>query len=534
MNPQINETRTGNKIGRVLLYVMFGFLLLISVAGVAICIWYKNTFDLEFKALLYVMSSPLQGTGAETVKEVITAGLPPMIAAAIVYVIAVLLIERKVSITNAKAAKWLKRAGALLCVFSLVFSLVFAVYSFRLPKYIALSGGETSFYEEYYVDPDSVKIVSEGKPKNLIYIYLESMESTYASVEEGGRQQENYMPYLTVMAKDNVSFTEKTDGNLGGFISPQGTGWTVAALLATSSGIPFSFPLGENGNNNMSKEKYFASGLTTLGDILHDKGYTQVFMCGSNIEFGGRDKYYIQHGSYDIYDLETARNNGDVPKDYHNGFWGFEDNILFDIAKRQITSLAAGDDPFNFTMLTVDAHHNAGYICDLCGDDYDYLAEKHAQTANVITCIDKQVAEFVDWCKMQPWYEDTVIVISGDHPRMDIYLVSRIPYAERTVYNCFINSAVEPAAGYETGRTWTAFDMFPSTLAAMGFEIRGERLGLGTNMFSGLPTLAEELGFDYLETEIQKFSAYYINEFCPELADRVVETEPVDTGVPAE
>ena len=525
MNQQTTEITNVTKATKVILYTLFGFLLLLSVAIIGIGIWYKNTFDLEFKALLYVMSSPLQGTGSETIKEVLWASLPAVIISAILYVCAVLIIERIANSSRTKVAKILKRAGAMFCALALVFSFVFAVYTLRLPKYIELSGGDTSFYEGHYADPEQVKITSEGKTKNLIYIYLESMESTYASTVDGGRQQENYMPYLTKMAADNVSFTEKADGTLGGFISPQGTGWTVAALLATSSGIPFSFPLGENGNNNMSKEKYFASGLTTLGDILNDKGYNQMFLCGSNIEFGGRDKYYEQHGNYEIYDLQTARDNGDVPAEYHNGFWGFEDNILFEIAKEQITALSKKDTPFNFTMLTVDAHHNAGYICDLCGSDYLYLSEKNAQTANVITCIDKQVSEFVDWCKEQTWYEDTVIVISGDHPRMDIYLVSRIPYTERTVYNCFINSAAEPVPGTVSGRTWTAFDMFPTTLAAMGFEIRGERLGLGTNMFSGLPTLAEELGFDYLETEIQKFSSYYINKFCPELADRVEETE---------
>ncbi|MBP3463602.1 MAG: hypothetical protein J6K45_03885 [Clostridia bacterium] len=33
--------------------------------------------------------------------------------------------------------------------------------------------------------------------------------------------------------------------------------------------------------------------------------------------------------------------------------------------------------------------------------------------------------------------------------------------------------------------------------------------GLGTNLFSGKKTLIEELGFDYLETEIPKKSIFY-------------------------
>ena len=526
------EKKLRKSYGKYILYVLFGLLIALGAAMYSLCLWYKKTFDIEFKTLLYVLSSPLQGTGAETIKEVITVTVPAAVAAIAVYIACVFLINRLVSLKAPRVGKALKRIGAFLCALSVVLSSVFAVYVLRIPRYLELKNGETSFYEEYYVKPNSAIISSTGKTKNLVYIYLESMETTYTSVEDGGKQAENYMPRLTALAQNNVSFSDKDGGNIGGFMTPQGTGWTIAALLATSSGIPFSFPLGENGNNAMSKEEYFASGLVTLGDILHEKGYMQVFLCGSEIEFGGRDKYYQQHGSYDIYDLNTARAEGAVPADYHNGFWGFEDYILFDIAKRELSDLASSGDPFNFTMLTVDAHHNGGFKCELCGSDYTDLSEKYAHTANVITCIDKQVAEFVEWCQSQEWFEDTVIVISGDHPRMDSRLVSKVPANERPVYNCIINPAVEPRSLEATeNRVWTSFDMFPTTLAAMGFEIAGNRLGLGTNMFSGIPTLAEQLGYDELEMEIQKYSQYYIDEFCPELKDRVETVQETSESV---
>lgn len=56
-------------------------------------------------------------------------------------------------------------------------------------------------------------------------------------------------------------------------------------------------------------------------------------------------------------------------------------------------------------------------------------------------------------------------------------------------------------------------DMLPTVLYAMGFDIEGERLGLGTNLFSSTPTLAEELGLSYLEEELSKSSLYYIANF---------------------
>ena len=56
-------------------------------------------------------------------------------------------------------------------------------------------------------------------------------------------------------------------------------------------------------------------------------------------------------------------------------------------------------------------------------------------------------------------------------------------------------------------------DMFPTTLAAIGCEIEGNRLGLGTNLFSGEKTLTEKYGYDNLNAELSKKSEFYNTRF---------------------
>lgn len=56
-------------------------------------------------------------------------------------------------------------------------------------------------------------------------------------------------------------------------------------------------------------------------------------------------------------------------------------------------------------------------------------------------------------------------------------------------------------------------DMFPTTLAALNVKIAGDRLGLGTNLFSGRQTLSEMLGTEYLNNEILLRSPYYEKYF---------------------
>lgn len=364
----------------------------------------------------------------------------------------------------------------------------------------------SEIFEKEYVDPLSVNISdNDGNAKNLICIYLESMETTYASKAVGGAQADiNYIPNLTLLAQNNITFSDG-DG-LGGFVSVAGTGWTMGALLGTTSGIPFLLAeTGENSHNSLGKDGTFLNGLTNIGDILASKGYTQEFLCGSQASFGGRKTYFEVHGQYEIYDLFDARRDDYIPKDYFV-WWGYEDYILYDIAKDEITSLAEGDKPFNFTMLTVDTHHVGGFVCSECGSNYTTGLE------NVVSCADRQLFEFIEWCKAQDFYDNTTIVIIGDHPRMDSQLVKGVDFYDRTMYNCFINSAVTPESETKN-RVFTSLDMFPSVLSAMGFEIEGERLGLGTNIFSSVPTLAEKHGLERFEYAISQPSEYYRENF---------------------
>ena len=58
----------------------------------------------------------------------------------------------------------------------------------------------------------------------------------------------------------------------------------------------------------------------------------------------------------------------------------------------------------------------------------------------VLHCSSKQVTEFVSWIQQQDFYENTTIVISGDHLTMDSDFCENIdPDYTRTVYNVIIN-----------------------------------------------------------------------------------------------
>ncbi len=496
-------------------YITFGIVfLIITIYKVAID-WATLKFGVTIREILYTVASPLKGADTDFLGDAIKYCLPKILLFIILW-ICFCLIDKKIN-NKISAKANLKTSKKIIdfnlfkifkAVFVVLFAIIFVATSikanktFKVTEYISSYINKTTLYEDYYVNPKDVNIKSPQKFKNLIYIYLESMETTYASEADGGRQGNfNYMPNLTRLANENISFsnTEK----LGGFSSLIGTNWTMASLLSTTSGVPFSFPVD---GNDMNQRETFAKGLVTLGDILNEKGYVQEFLCGSDGEFGGRENYFVSHGNYNVFDIFSAKDKGYIPQDYFV-WWGYEDLHLYDIAKTELTNLAKGDKPFNFTMLTVDTHHVDGYLCEKCPSTYK------DRLANVVTCADSQIYNFIKWCKQQPFYKDSVIIITGDHPRMDTSLVDGVDYYDRTIYNCFINTNKDINALSNKNRVYTHMDIFPTVLSALDFEIEGNRLGLGTNMFSNEQTLAEIIGLNTLRDEMNKYSKYYIDNF---------------------
>lgn len=398
-----------------------------------------------------------------------------------------------------KVCAFFRSRALALSVLMLLCSVV--VYTARLEvfSYVGNAVTDSDFIEEHYVDPKSVELTFPEEKKNLIYIYLESMENTFADAGICTTVVDNYIPELTQLARENVTFTN--NGNMGGAYSYEGTTWTAAALVAQTAGVPVKVSL--------TDEKYgedaYMPGITVLGDILAENGYQNVFLMGSNAQFANRDAYFTQHGNYELLDTNALKAAGRLDKDYQQ-WWGFEDEKLFAYAKEELTRLAATGEPFNFTMLTADSHFPDGYVCPNCQTIYE------EQYANVLRCSSRQISAFIDWLRQQPFYEDTVIILSGDHLTMDPKFLEELDEDyDRTIYNCFINAQTEAAETDD--REFGTFDMFPSTLAALGVTVEGDRLGLGTNLFSEKPTLTEEYGYTELSEILQKNSAFYNTKF---------------------
>lgn len=515
---RLKKKRIARIISRLLIFTVL-FLLLLVIQSAR---WFLDKFDgLDISVAIYQIMSPLKGTSTTVLWEYCSACVIPALFLSILLLFLYqcydavtdklffnLHIQIYHYLTNSQKDFILsinrksKRVSKIVILSALIIGLVVTLgvsaAQVKLPEYIRQISSKSELIESYYVDPDEALISFPEQKRNLIIIYIESMESTFASMEDEGTVK-NYIPELTQLAEKGVNFSN-TDA-LGGAYGVDGAAWTIAALLAYQTGVTYKLPV-----ESLADYQEFLPGIKGMGEILEENGYRNYYMCGSDTTFGGRRNFYEQHGNYTIYDLLTAREEGFIPEDY-NVFWGMEDAKLYEYAKLHLEDIAASGQPFNFNMLTVDTHFPDGYLCELCGDEYD------EQYANVVACASRQVYEFVEWAKDQEWYKDTTIVIVGDHLTMNTDFFDDIGEVDRRIYNCFYNLPEDLKTDQTKNRDFNTTDLFPTILASMGVSISGERLGLGTNLFSGEPTLQEEMGATELNRELNIYSDFYFDEF---------------------
>ena len=483
--------------------------ILITIALFIVCLptYIFNSFGhMDLEQIVFLFNSDGAGADLSAVSDYFKFAIPRILVTYVIWFVIYIIykkFETKINSWNwlnnikyfVKTPKFMSKSASKIVVVTVLLAL-FLNQQFNVSGYIFNSQETTYLYELNYVDPNDVEISFPQEKRNLIYIVLESMNTNFSDIEIDG-EVTNLIPNIEALAKKNVSFSHHE--SFGGFQHLKGMTWTVASLVGQTSGVPLNVPLK---NNSYGKNGHFLPGLTTLGQILENNGYANYFLMGSDANFGGRLSYFETHGNYEIYDTNYLKEVGYIPEDY-DVFWGMEDLKLFDVAKTKLLEISESNEPFNFTMLTVDTHYPKGYVDETCALPYD------SDYANAIACSDLKIIEFVTWLQAQDFYENTTVILTGDHETMNNEFLSQSVEAEKRMYNTFLNLPFEVEDDVLVNRNFSALDMFPTTIASLGAEIQGDRLGLGSNLFSGRKTLIEKLGVEYINEEFGKKSELY-------------------------
>ncbi|MBT2643626.1 LTA synthase family protein [Bacillus sp. ISL-41] len=228
-----------------------------------------------------------------------------------------------------------------------------------------------------------------AKGKNLIMIQVESLQQFPINMKIGDQE---ITPNINSLIKNSFNFTN---------IFTQ-----IGAGNTSDSEFIFNTSLYPNANQP-SSSAYEGIDLPGLPKLLKQEGYKTLTFHANNLEFWNRDELYPSLGIEEIYDSAFFNSNDNI------GI-GASDEVLFN---KSMDVLNAQKNPFYAQLITLTSHHPfklpenkvmlevpKQFDQGIAGD---YLRSVHYT--------DKAIGEFIEELKANGLYENSMIVIFGDH-----------------------------------------------------------------------------------------------------------------------
>lgn len=230
-----------------------------------------------------------------------------------------------------------------------------------------------------------------AKGRNLIIVQIESLENTVINEKIGGQE---ITPHLNKLAKEGLYFPN--------YYTQIGPGTTADAEFSTLNSF---YPLPDT----VAFIKYAYNNFTALPTLLKKNGYHTYSMHGDVSSFWNRANIYPRLGyekSFSEEDYTVIRNIG--PYDL-----GDED--FFDQSIPKLQSLPK---PFMATLITLTSHTPFKLPDDLNTLSIPSDTKLTTLQQNYIQSVrytDQAVAKFIEKLKQAGLYENSLIVIFGDH-----------------------------------------------------------------------------------------------------------------------
>lgn len=389
-------------------------------------------------------------------------------------------------------------------VLSVLVSIVVAWYSGFI-DYCIYANTKSSLYEDEYVSFKNLEYKFPQKKRNLLLIYMESFESNFSNEKYYGK---NLIPNLEKLQKEGEYSLE--------FRNMPGATYSIAALVASNCGIPLRF----SQNRDLWSAKFFLPRANCWPEILKENGYQTEIIKAADITFTNVNLFAKQHGFQEALGVDEIRKEiGEENfKDKIGTFSGVRDRVLFDFAKKKIEAFDE-DKPFMLTLFSLDTHTPNPFIEKEC-------AKPFGDVRDAFLCAEKHVVDFVEWFKTTKYWENTTVVIVGDH-LFPSKMKGQEKASKRSIYNVFLN--VAKGLKIKKDKIFSTFDLGPSILESLGIELKPRAFGLGRSMFSDEKSLMEKLGASQFKIRLMQKSDVYDEFFKPNV-ERVEEFKQYKLG----
>lgn len=239
--------------------------------------------------------------------------------------------------------------------------------------------------------PDNMVPTDSTTQRNVVILILESIGQEFMGCYNTQPDADTRTPFLDSLAQHSTLYDGRSNGKK-----------SIEGIMAISAGIPtlMSHPFASSsfGINDT---------YTGIAGTLRRHGYHTAFYHGSYNGVMGFDStcrrlgFDDYHGK-DEYDAWAPGNN-----DY-DGVWGIYDEPFLQYT---VAHFADRGEPFFAEVFTVTSHHPFPIP--------EHLKNRFVEGRHpILKCVeytDYALQHFFDQARRQPWFDNTIFIICGDH-----------------------------------------------------------------------------------------------------------------------
>jgi phosphoglycerol transferase MdoB-like AlkP superfamily enzyme len=247
-----------------------------------------------------------------------------------------------------------------------------------------------------------------SSPPNVVVLIMEGLNDDYIHDYRGLK----LMPFLSDLAQKSLYWEQCFTLGERSF----------AAVPCITGGLPY----GKKGFNFLEKLPSHHS----LTSVLDANGYLTCFFDGQGSWFHNKDRFF-KHNNLDLlfdnskYDEKYEKI---IVKDF---FWGYNDKDMFRQSLEVIDTLPKGKrldmyfsgtmhSPFELAEKPLYEDRFQRLIADSRNETEKLFFQKNAIFYKSILFTDDALADFFQKWKEKPNYENTIFIITGDHPMTEL------------------------------------------------------------------------------------------------------------------
>ena len=355
---------------------------------------------------------------------------------------------RPIALSNANA--YARRPVETALILNTPFAMIRTVNSnpFRNPQYFSDSEAKAIYSPEHR---------PEGRPggmtrKNVVVIIMESVGEEYIGSLNtralgADRGKPGYAPFLDSIAGVSMRFTRTYDNGSK----------SIDAMPSILAGIPKFIKPFILTSSAMQP-------IDALPALLAREGYSTAFFHGARTGSMGFDGFARMAGFERYYGREDfekdPRFGGEKEFD---GYWAIWDGPFL---KYYAAVMSGMKQPFMTSVFTATSHHPFNIPAEYKGKFPEGTMPIH----KCIGYVDNSLREFFEAAKKEPWYENTIFVITNDHTNAREYDEYRSDIGAFYGPLLIFDPSGETAAPGVRDAIAQQTDIMPTVLGLLGYD----------------------------------------------------------------